>query len=386
MVTSYNTFLIVENTNVLVDARDAISDYDNATTEYSATSSLATESMEHPFAAALYKSIEDAGLDQENFERISALLPDLLKTFSIRIGFEKASQMNLDVMYYVRRYRRSATYPDQERLFNGPELEDFEDTSIPVIKLPQESEDIRTPRGPDDPKLQQYQKFAIKTEAYQWLVSRLRLELRLGLAKSTTVQDIRDVIKAPLKDSRKVSRKVPSTSHKVIFKFAWDLSNFLLDQQSILDKAEAFGRVIMLTGFRQDAQALTCEQYLTQTWPTTGKQMSECIRDALRRSPQDPQQQSCFFSDGTKISILFLESEVTVEVTGTSASIIEVGEQLAWLASALRASQHPRRLEYCTPVIKIIDSPSQVINFQIDFVFEDIHNTGLPPLPSNGQC
>jgi hypothetical protein len=85
-----------------------------------------------------------------------------------------------------------------------------------------------------------------------------------------------------------------------------------------------------------------------------------------------------------------------VEICGDTASVIEVGEQLAWLGAALRISQRQEGVVYCTP--QILDLPqdstflhqfksrplsADLLFCQIGFPQEDIPGS---PEPMNGRC
>lgn len=84
-----------------------------------------------------------------------------------------------------------------------------------------------------------------------------------------------------------------------------------------------------------------------------------------------------------------------VDVTGIEDSIAEIGEQLAWLGSALRSSPHDSKISYCTPFLNSasVENASSLtlqaayitkVSFFIDFRFVDEEHGG-PPSPI-GQC
>lgn len=54
-------------------------------------------------------------------------------------------------------------------------------------------------------------------------------------------------------------------------------------------------------------------------------------------------------SDGTKLTAWVHESGLVIEANGTSSSIAETGEQLAWLGAALRSSPFESGLAFSTP-------------------------------------
>jgi len=86
--------------------------------------------------------------------------------------------------------------------------------------------------------------------------------------------------------------------------------------------------------------------------------------------------------------------EFKLQVTGIAKSIAEIGEQLAWLGSALRSSPYEVGVAFCTPFISemgVEESSSHMasgsptpryfcnISFDLDFNAEDYESP-------NGQC
>jgi nucleoside phosphorylase len=68
---------------------------------------------------------------------------------------------------------------------------------------------------------------------------------------------------------------------------------------------------------------------------------------------------------------------MNVTVCGTSSAILDIGEQLAWLSAALRASETQQQLLYCTPSIR-----DRHGLFQIDVSSERLQKN----LGANGPC
>jgi hypothetical protein len=56
-------------------------------------------------AAALYESIDWLNLDIPTLKRVSELLPDLLRTFAIKVGYSADTQIQRDIAYFVHKYR-----------------------------------------------------------------------------------------------------------------------------------------------------------------------------------------------------------------------------------------------------------------------------------------
>jgi hypothetical protein len=67
-----------------------------------------------------------------------------------------------------------------------------------------------------------------------------------------------------------------------------------------------------------------------------------------------------------------------VQAIGTAESVAEIGEQLAWLGSALRSSPQDEGLVCCAPTINYVDSGS-LSHFEIGFVFSTPVHSRLSP-------
>ncbi|CAI6095143.1 unnamed protein product, partial [Clonostachys chloroleuca] len=353
-------------------------------------------------AEELFEKAETMNFSKGAIDRLSTILPDILKSFAIRVGSDASPHKDLHLMWIIFKYRRyiadsfsklveqnfeeaSNTQARHSPQISSKELIDpwmnsqgygsFEDEEIgmPVedeMEIegvePHQSEDDFSDASSDDGKPLSSPGLPRHGEAYSWLLSRLRLELRMSSVQAHSIEHIREVVQKSLRC--RISRKVPLRRHKV----------------SEYPPAEAFGRVITLTGLSQDAQLLTCEQYLHQTWPTTGKQMLRFMQslldnNLLHRLPGR-------FSDSTSIILTIQGSMFAAEIEGTSASITEAIEQLAWLATVLRTSPRHQGLVYASPIIKQVEPASNKTGFRIDVAFQDIDNDYQPPLPPNGQC
>ena len=92
-----------------VEQTTIIPEFDDAATEYTNADSVGTwkrESYILDFAEDLFEKILDLQPDPEDVERISELLPDLLKAFALKLGFQAPMPVYRDVMYFVHKYRR----------------------------------------------------------------------------------------------------------------------------------------------------------------------------------------------------------------------------------------------------------------------------------------
>jgi hypothetical protein len=127
-----------------------------------------------------------------------------------------------------------------------------------------------------------YRNFTFKTPAYEWLRTSLLREFLLVPAEPNYMDFIRQEIVKSLPPSRRVSRKIPADVYSMVFEMEWDPLAFTEDQAYKGEPHEAVEIAITLTGSAKDAQALTCAQYLRQTWPSTGEYIMQLVQDVIR--------------------------------------------------------------------------------------------------------
>ncbi|CAH0047215.1 unnamed protein product [Clonostachys solani] len=411
--------------------------FDGTATEYSDTSSVATwkkESYIEEFVDDLVARVRELQPDEETLDRISALLPDLLKAFALRVGYNAPSRMHRDVMYFIHKYRGMISSNFKEKsLHRGDDTSDgtplpsegdriplqdlmkswFSSLSNVEIRPENESRDpiIRSDdsdlesqasahtdtsqdvtEGDNDAWLRSYREFIRNSEVFQWLLGRLYVESSLVAAEPRAMEAIRAKIISSLRPSQRISRNASSERFNASFCVGWDPSGFLQSQEYGLNAAQVTSRIITLTGSENDAQALTCSQYLSQTWPTTGSLTLKVIKAVLHNDPNNLQH--CTYPDGTTLDAILHNSVFTTQVTGVADSIAEIGEQIAWISASLRASDLSNGLLHCTPVIarvsgsgprlQALQSKSRPsVTFDIEILSEEV------PRPVNledGQC
>lgn len=192
-------------------------------------------------------------------------------------------------------------------------------------------------------RLNSYHDYMSETWAYNWLLSRLRQELNLTPAEPDVVANIGDTIISYL-PSHRVSRSTYPKTYTVNFEVDWDPQAFIREQGYEVEPWEAIGMALTLTGSTKDAQALSCAEYLTQTWPSTGMQILQLLQDVIRSGTgiQD-------LLDNTSLTARMQGSKLVVRAPGTKYSIAEIGEQLGWLGAALRSPPEKLAAAYCRP-------------------------------------
>lgn len=132
-----------------------------------------------------------------------------------------------------------------------------------------------------------YSDFVTKSPVYKLLVTRLRRELLLVSSEPNHMSAIRRRVLELLPKCNIVSGKIPAKSHTLRFLMSWDPLKFFEEQLYQGKPQEVVEQVITLTGSARDAQAQTCAEYLSQTWPCTGKDIILLLKNVLGSEPGD---------------------------------------------------------------------------------------------------
>jgi len=105
---------------------------------------------------------------------------------------------------------------------------------------------------------------------------------REAILITRTIPDLMEDIR------RKVLCALPSSDHKVsnkaTFELDWDPLSFVKEQQYTESPGKALERAITYTGSVNNAQAIATGEYLSQTWPATGKKVMRLVTDAIRNT------------------------------------------------------------------------------------------------------
>jgi hypothetical protein len=194
------------------------------------------------------------------------------------------------------------------------------------------------------------------------------------------------------------------------FRVEWDPLAFLKDQEYKVNFHEAIETAITLTGSSDsDVQALTCIQYLCQTWPVLGEHTIRLVQAVISSGPGH-EHTSKFrnlssygpklvnttignLPDNTKLKAWIHESNFVLEVLGIESSVVEIGQQLAWLGATLRSSPYKDGVATCKPILTFpvestttLDVPvSSIPNIDCHIGFR-VEREKRSLEPSNGQC
>ena len=157
-------------------------------------------------------------------------------------------------------------------LWDTAEHSDF----LPVSEsAEQQPDEVREP-----PRYQEVRSFILDGPAYQWLLENARSSALLTERKGTALEAVSRKIDAALSLLRTQDSK-PSPVFVTSFDMDWDLPDFLRAQEYDTTLEIAFERAITLTGFGNSAQALSCADYMCQTWPSSGCEVVRALQKAL---------------------------------------------------------------------------------------------------------
>lgn len=132
-----------------------------------------------------------------------------------------------------------------------------------------------------------------KSQAYQWLVSKMQRQadmmdtepLQMNEHRKWLFDTLESVTPRERKQNHRVSRRRKPPIYTVNFDLNVDLLGFIRDQDySEQDSHLIVSRVITLSGDGRFVQALPCQDYMKQVWPSTGLYLVKLL-DNLAEAP-----------------------------------------------------------------------------------------------------
>lgn len=156
---------------------------------------------------------------------------------------------------------------------------------------------------------------------------------------------------------------------QIDYEMEWDVPTLL----SYLPPGTTLGNVMTLSGSSTEAQAQSCEEYLTQKWPCIGALLLSVLEEALRHSTPGKSSlgeisRFCGSHEHTvenennwvRLRVVDVsgtefvrnKSYMIISVTATHQTHAQVLAALTWLCSAIRWSEHPS-VVYSSTLISI---------------------------------
>lgn len=222
-----------------------------------------------------------------------------------------------------------------------------------------------------------YSKAIANTEAFAWLIASIKRQSSFqwdAAHPPTMTCEIRRKILAKL-HSRTIGTQWAPSSYTVAFQLPWKPLAARLEREylRLLWTSEPKLRISDIftwTSYSEPAYATRVGDYVERTWPSAGKVLLNVLQDVVDdhgKSSRSGKRMMWFLldktslltlkaiaPDATRISVQIRGPHLVVTVVGTAYSIAEYGEQLGWLASALRSSRYGS-LMYSVPSIRDLD-------------------------------
>ncbi|KAI1213921.1 uncharacterized protein F4807DRAFT_409721 [Annulohypoxylon truncatum] len=338
-------------------------------------------------AQDMVNEIDAYKLDSETIDRLSVVLFPLLEALADRLGLEPHANHDVVEFIYGQRRKIVASFKSicqraSESYIETAPTQTSQSGGFDDAKPPEDTKGF-PPIGRSEafslPGLDEYKRLIFENPAYRWLLGRLQGEAALSNTEPQILNEIRSKIRQALLPIREGGRRWYPTRTKITYTLRWDILGFLDAQEYNLSAADAIAKAITLTGHHTDAQALSCRDYMTQTWPHTGCKTLEFLQEVLRGNGDF----SLFFSffesrDELMGSGKVRDSSVSIIVKGIPELVVEIGEQLAWIGAALRFSKSSIGVAHCTPRVCFIPKKLD-IKHDVDVVQKEYQGT-------NGQC
>ncbi|QIW98450.1 hypothetical protein AMS68_003968 [Peltaster fructicola] len=191
--------------------------------------------------------------------------------------------------------------------------------------------------------------FLVDNEVFRWLLARTRLFMTKSPGHN--MQKISRTLYRATAEQHRMSTDITT----VDFIIDWNPSHYLHKNYQTLPD---IGDVIVLTSDDRQTQATTISEYMSTTWPCSGRQMLQYIGLVISAmaGPATPGSgvTKSFEWLKYKASIqISIEIDVRITIRAPAFLVVEVGEQLAWLGSSCREASHPDTQSCCSPKISV---------------------------------
>ncbi|KAI0506315.1 hypothetical protein F5B22DRAFT_455723 [Xylaria bambusicola] len=286
-------------------------------------------------------------------------LSRLLQEFAIRVGNEGETQSHRDLMYWTHKWHEDIVkhiekqqvlcdkdYEDELQKKEGdPDWRD----RIGLLFDRDDQDCTLDPISSTEGKalasieIEPYQQIVSRSRAFEWLVFSIRNSIILDTVNDSAMDAVKQRIlqKLELHDQKRgygaarISRHRNPASYRASFTLDWPSTRNYQEGNSFKSLSDIFERVLTFTGESKRAQALLCEDYICQTWPSTGPFLIQSVLKALNRDTKRNGASGSLQERDSLIKIQISEGVMRVHRQGNAFELAETGMQLAWLASAL---------------------------------------------------
>ncbi|KAL3457981.1 hypothetical protein BJX64DRAFT_280222 [Aspergillus heterothallicus] len=346
---------------------------------YSAATNLGSSTVDGyvvAIAEELARTIMEHEPPTDAMEIVYDRLPQLLTALSLNIGCEQSSRTYWEVSVFIHRHRRvitsavrdiiSEARPQQNRIdaSSGMSLlekmsqwmllsqeAEFSVPTIPHLVYPSHHSEPDSEGHPELPAIRTYTDMIRSATSYSKLLVDLRRDITMQLSNPDIMAEVHSQVIAMLPQSRRISRQGPPETFCMSFNVDWDPLAFIQKQEYKAAPKTVIRDAIVVTGGAITAQAMTCVEYMRQTWPSIGEQVLDLIQNSLEApyssvaSSRTPRIRASLVGE-TITAPHYLE----VAVSGHASWIGELAEILAWMGSALRSSTISDGIQLCIPL------------------------------------
>ncbi|KAF4497030.1 hypothetical protein FAGAP_6789 [Fusarium agapanthi] len=200
-------------------------------------------------------------------------------------------------------------------------------------------------------QMPKYRQFIQGSNAYRWLLAKIGQHRQLTCEKPISMDKIGASIREDLRShisQRKISRSQAPVWFEMIYILGWDPMRLMRHAGISSDFAKALPNILCLTGSWNEAQATTVAEYMEQTWPQSGGDIITLLQEILSVCEKSNAGHSEISVDCEhSFDLIALRGMIKPDSDGNiwcqiSAKggyyiVSEIGEQISWLASALRS-------------------------------------------------
>ena len=188
-----------------------------------------------------------------------------------------------------------------------------------------------------------------------------------------------------------ITYDLDSRSRKV-YRCFWELPDTIYTQP---ESGQRLSQVITLTGTTENAQAATCEDFISQTWPKSGSFLLKAIEEFLTSAESETktdklERLSGLSEDSTSIEIRSViesgkgrategVSETQITVDSSLRNQYDIAETLAWLAATIRTSKNST-LRKSRAQLFFQDSLSSEADESYDLTLEPLEDSDGDPV------
>ncbi|KAF6814714.1 hypothetical protein CSOJ01_03937 [Colletotrichum sojae] len=363
---SYHTYLTKpESVPGKEDLQNELSETADAMTSYSDVTRISPDQHQQyiqSLADAISKKLGGL-IGADNRQALVNALPDLVKAFAIRIGHENDTQKHRAIMHFAHQYhaqiarqvesdfseldktnekpsQHSMSLLEKINMWNNIPSEHQSSTEqefFEGVKDVDDDEQEYTPLTLDN-----HQEIASRSNAFQWLVSDLwKISFLKGYGENvieeTSMTSIQTVIRRCFPTGRLRKAQGPRvyvaafSMHGWLGRTAVDILNY-----------------VVVTCYSEESQATTIRHYMNQIWPSTGQLVLDLLVAVFQVAEptiqsdgpghfgeSQPSSNMTILPDGTRVEVSLHHEDLLVAVAGPTNTIIECGEQLAWLNCAM---------------------------------------------------